>query len=560
MNIKKHKDFLRDNLSAKILRFWAMTLPRNAGLCLARKILKFSHKNYRPRNLRKIFVAAIFLTAVALVLPQEANGQFMDWSITLLLLPIKVIAYLINFIAGIVAMLGAFFLGVMINMNADVTGNNALVTVGWTIMRDVTNLGFVLVIITIGIATILRFKTYGMQALLPKLIAAAILVNFSLTIGNVIINFSQIMTNFFYQKISADAGPGLTNIITAAFGPQRLLMEDENPIPPDPEEEAGGIARFGAAFLTSLGGIFFSIIFTFLMAFILLVYAGMLFTRYLYLSFLLLLSPIIWLFWVVPAFSSYWSKWWSKFFSWTFFAPASAFFLYLALTAAENLSKAPLEVGSDLLGLGGAMRNGAQMAVLGGLLIGGLIAAQQLGIAGAAGAIGLAKNVGKKTAGYMGNKTWEGAKGGFGVKNAIQTYKDEKTSGTSGGKAFAKAIGFGSFKQAAGTVGNVATFGLVKSAGRGAKEIATGKFKENPTSIFSYAAQAAGKHLGLIKQTRKDLEKKKKELEDKIQEAKDRGEDTEVLEAELKEINNKIGDGGDKKQKKKQTKPESFIS
>src|SRR3989344_1398765 len=68
-----------------------------------------------------------------------------------------------------------------------------------------------------------------------------------------------------------------------------------------------------------------------------------------------------------------------------FFAPASAFFLYLALTAAENLGKKELAVGTDFLGLGGTMQNGAQMAVLGGLLVGGLVVAQQMGIAGAAG-------------------------------------------------------------------------------------------------------------------------------------------------------------------------------
>ena len=517
-------------------------------------------------NFKKILVVSAILTAVVLVLPQEARAlNLISIGVDALLLPIKLVAYLINFIGGILAQLGAFFLEVMMNMNAQVTGNNTLVDVGWVIMRDVTNLGFVLVIIVIGFSTILGFKTYGMQALLPKLIAAAILVNFSLTIGNVIINFSQIMTNFFYQKLDSSIGDNpltsggkITTIISAAFGPQRLLMEDENPIPPDPEEEAGGIARFGAAFLTSLGGIFFSIIFTFLMAFILFVYAGMLFARYLYLSFLLLISPIIWLFWIVPSFQSYWSKWWSKFFSWTFFAPASAFFLYLALTAAENLGKKELAVGTDFLGLGGTMQNGAQMAVLGGLLVGGLVVAQQMGIAGAAGAIGLAKNVGKKTAGYMGNKTWEGAKGGFGVGNAINTFKAEKAAGSGGGKASAKAVGFGSFKQAAGTVGNAATFGLAKSAARGAKEIATGEFKENPTSIFSYAAQTAGKHLGLIKQTRKDLEKKKKELEDKIQEAKNRGENAEELETELKEINDKIDDR--KENKKTKNKPKKFVT
>lgn len=503
-------------------------------------MFKFSkYKNLIKKHFKKVLLFSALIVAVVLVLPEQARAlDLVSISANVILFPVKMVAYLINFIIGLLAMLGAFFVEFMLNLNSQVAGpSNALVHVGWTIMRDITNLGFVLVIIVIALATILRFQTYGAQALLPKLIAAAILVNFSLTIGSVIINFSQIATNFFYQKVDSGAsgltaGGKITSIISSAFGPQRLAMEDENPIPPDPEEEAGGLAKFGAAFLTGLGGIFFSIIFTLLMAFILLVYAGMLFVRYLYLSFLLLISPIVWLFWVVPSFQSYWHKWWDKFFSWTFFAPASAFFLYLALTAAEALGKEKLIASQGFAGpFKTFMDQGAQMAVLGGLLMGGLIVAQQMGIAGAAGAVGLAKAVGKGAVGYVGKGAWSGVKGGFGAKNAIKTFKETKSAGGSGWKSFRTAAGFGGkdwkeiTKSGAKTVGNVTTFGLGKSAGRGAKEIATGEFKDNSTSIFSAVAQTAGKHLGLIvkkeKPTKDELRDQTKIIDKKIEKEKD---------------------------------------
>jgi hypothetical protein len=56
----------------------------------------------------------------------------------------------------------------------------------------VANLGFVLFIILIALATIVRYQDYEAKKLLPRLIAAAILVNFSIAIPTVILNFTHI--------------------------------------------------------------------------------------------------------------------------------------------------------------------------------------------------------------------------------------------------------------------------------------------------------------------------------------------------------------------------------
>jgi len=51
----------------------------------------------------------------------------------------------------------------------------SIVTIGWTITRDLANYCFLfLILLVIAIATILRVETYGMKALLPKLIIAAL--------------------------------------------------------------------------------------------------------------------------------------------------------------------------------------------------------------------------------------------------------------------------------------------------------------------------------------------------------------------------------------------------
>jgi len=72
-----------------------------------------------------------------------------------------------------------------------------IVQEGWTITRDLANMFFVLILLVIAMATILKVETYGMKSLLPKLIAVALLINFSLVFCGVVIDSSQILTSFF---------------------------------------------------------------------------------------------------------------------------------------------------------------------------------------------------------------------------------------------------------------------------------------------------------------------------------------------------------------------------
>ena len=61
-----------------------------------------------------------------------------------------------------------------------------VVKMGWKITRDLTNMFFVLILLVIAFATILRIETYGMKSLLPKLIIVALLINFSLVLAGVV--------------------------------------------------------------------------------------------------------------------------------------------------------------------------------------------------------------------------------------------------------------------------------------------------------------------------------------------------------------------------------------
>ena len=321
-------------------------------------------------------------------------------------------------------------------LNAD----NVLIEVGWGIVRDIANLGFVLAIIIIAFATILRFKEYGAKKLLPKLIAAAIIVNFSLVIAVTIINFSNIITNFFLEeRIGAEAST-ISTVIAGAFNPQRLGLEGvasegDVPLPPDPSStKAGGNIFFSEAAITDITKTVFTVVFTGLTAFVFFALAFMLLARFIILALLIILAPITWLFWVIPGLAKHFKEWWSSFFKWVFFAPAVSFFIYLALTSAETLASKS-GVTNIESGLSEIMKGGSQMIVLAALLMGGLIVANKLGIAGAGAAMKMAQGARKTT------QKWavkQAGKAGVGVGHAVGqraltagTKTDEKGETTS---------------------------------------------------------------------------------------------------------------------------------
>lgn len=359
------------------------------------------------KTLKKLAVGASVLIAVVLfALPAHAHAFFLI-SAPVVILVVNVILFLLNMILGLVVGLSASLAELMMRINDLILdSSNSVVGIGWGIARDVANLGFVIVIIVIAFATMFRVERYGATKALTRLIAAAILINFSLTIAGVFITFAGSLTHFFLDKIGG-AGTGLSATLMGAFGIQRFFLTDPNPLPPDPSAQGGLLTTLSTATIVITAGQFFGAIFLLITILVFLALALMLLVRYVTLSILLVLAPIAWLFWVVPPLEGLFSKWWSKFLEWVFFAPAVSFFIYLALIVAEQLGKRPLEVQSDfaLLPLKNIVIQGAQMVVLAGIMIGGLIAAQKMGITGAAGALGLASKAGKGVRAWAGKKS-----------------------------------------------------------------------------------------------------------------------------------------------------------
>ncbi len=333
---------------------------------------------------------------------------------------IGVVAYVVNYIAGylggIALAIVSWFTNVAMELNRRVLDTDSIVHVGWNITRDIANLGFVLVIIVIAVSVMLRFETYGSRKVLTRLIAAAIVVNFSLAIMGVFLQFADTFTNFFLSRIPSPSDLGTA--LASSFEAQKFFLNAQNF-----SSDAVSGATITASMLSNIASMVFSTAFVLIATIVIGTFAIMLLVRYLHLVILGILAPLVWLFWVIPDLGGQFKTWWNAFIKWTFFAPASSFFIYLSLVAVERMKDIKLEVFTAGSGFFETVflsvaTQGAQMVVIAGLMLGGLIVANKMGIESANIGMNLAN---KAKAGAIGWAGKQAQRGGRALGDTLRT-------------------------------------------------------------------------------------------------------------------------------------------
>jgi len=314
----------------------------------------------------------------------------------------QLIGVFFNFVFGMFLILAGWLVDVTTTFNFKIldANTNNILKVGWLAARDIANLGFVILAMGSALATVLRYPAeYDARRLLPKFVAAAILVNFSMTLAAIPIQFSNVLTQFFLNRVTVvnDAGPNLINLsgpLVNILGPQKLLVGDADPLPPDPSDSAGG--AISAVVFASLATLIFNIIFTLLMAILLMAFAIMLISRYFILTFLIIFAPIACLAFVFPALKPQFSKWSSNYIKWVMIGPSMMFFVYMAIVVAENLPGKSVSGGGNLAmaGLSGLMEQFINLSFVTAILVMGLLAAGQTGTAAGTGALKAANALG----------------------------------------------------------------------------------------------------------------------------------------------------------------------
>ena len=259
----------------------------------------------------------------------------------------------------------------------------APVAAGWVIVRDLCNMFFILILLVIAFATILRQENYSAKKLLPKLLIMAVLINFSKTICGLIIDFSQVIMLTFVNGFAGSAG----NFIDL-FGMRHYTSLDS-------ADKAG----IGA--IDTTAGIIAALVFAIIALIVLIVLLAVLVMRIIMLWIYIILSPIAFLASAFPSGQKYASQWWGEFSKNVVVGPVLAFFIWLALSTISSVKIiTPLpDTSSCAKGLTSIFcdQTFATFVIGIGMLIGGLMITQQIGGVGsgmAAKGLDWAKKVG----------------------------------------------------------------------------------------------------------------------------------------------------------------------
>lgn len=315
------------------------------------------------RNLSKLKftkrVLAIFVVAILVftLLPQHsANASILDY------IPTWVVG---KFVGGqLIKNIGEFITGFLLQMVGSLIQAFAfvldkfialqtkggifdlqVVRIGWTVMKNFVNLIFVLILVVIAFATLFDKPKYAAKSLLIRVIIIALLVNFSLLVGQTVISTADFLSGIFLKDIQnsgenlgADA---ISSSLMKGLGLQKSVADEGINFLTEPIK-AGTEITVTVVFVILL---FIIVLFAFLLIAIFVV------VRIPILWILLMLSPLAWFAWILPNTQKFWSMWWKEFIGWSFFTPVYLFILMFGIgfINAESQIKALLPQGGESL-------------------------------------------------------------------------------------------------------------------------------------------------------------------------------------------------------------------
>jgi len=257
----------------------------------------------------------------------------------------------------------------------------AAIAKGWIVVRDVCNMFFVVVLLIIAFATILGQEEYGAKKMLPKLIMAAVLINFSKMFCGLMIDVASVVMLTFVNAFSAIGAGNILDLL----GITTITKVDPSAT---------------VSFSTIVSAYIFGLIYVLIATVVVASMLGMLVMRIVRIWILTVLSPLAFFLQAVPGKGQqYASKWWSEWTSNLIVGPVIAFFLWLSFAALQvntnpiqNSGTADTEnktLNSDVTsnatstgGLGSEAGTTAQMAkfvIAIGMLLGGMKIAQEVG-------------------------------------------------------------------------------------------------------------------------------------------------------------------------------------
>ncbi len=239
---------------------------------------------------------------------------------------------------------GAFLDGVInitiVQMNTYIN-KVAAIDIAWSKFRDIANMFFIFTILFIAIATILQIDRYQARTLLARVVLAAVLMNFSLVFTKALIDISNVVTVQFYNAVltTPTQEPAkslsamlltMTNVGTAYSVDSAAAFNAGAAPLAATAEVLKDVMKFGIA---TMGGVGVMLV----LAFTFVVMGITLTARFVVLIFLMVLSPLMFLAWILPWSQKYASQWWDQLTKQLLFPPLFFALLFVALSVLNGL-------------------------------------------------------------------------------------------------------------------------------------------------------------------------------------------------------------------------------
>jgi hypothetical protein len=229
-----------------------------------------------------------------------------------------------------------YFGGVALNASAyysivkmgEFVGGQSALQAAWATFRDIGNIVLLFGFVAIGFQTILQADTHHTRQRLVLLVIVAMTINFSSLVARGVIDVGNITAFQFYKAFNGGAAPsgsdftdhGIADKFVAATKAQTTLAHT---VP------GTGLGTVSITY-------FLSIILYVIVAFVLFSLAFLFISRFVILTFLIVISPLAFAALVLPRFGSQAKKWWDTLLGNTFVAPITMLLLLISMKLVES--------------------------------------------------------------------------------------------------------------------------------------------------------------------------------------------------------------------------------
>lgn len=325
----------------------------------------------------------------------------------ILLTTIMLVLLVINSILQIIIMIAQWIFELSLNLITSIDTTN-VVSTGWTTSLQFANMFFIVVLLAIAIATILRLQNFNYKKMLPIFIMVALLINFSMVAGLIVLDASNMLAGFFLDSmggvnsITGNIASSM-KIVTFAMDGDQKTVDD---LAADPDAAGilskiwGSIKNVAATAVgLATGSTQIKIIMTQLLKLVVFLTTIFMFIagsvymikRAFWIWLLLILAPLAWIALIFPGGNRYFTQWWGTFTKWCIFAPAFLFFIYLGFIVGNSMATASATLTSSTtltdIAFGGFVDIISpslfiQMAIVPFIMLMGLSLSSKLGVGG----------------------------------------------------------------------------------------------------------------------------------------------------------------------------------